>query len=91
MENYQRQIIPQSIDEILSKLYDNPLTGGFGRDKFYERVKQQYIGISRADVEKYRTSCKQNEGSSSCSSSRRQMDLIWVTVENMRISVINTV
>jgi hypothetical protein len=49
-----REVVPQSkIQEILSKLYDDPSTGGFGRDKFYERVKNQYVGITRSDVEKF--------------------------------------
>lgn len=50
-----REVIPSSkIDRILSQLYDDPATGGnLGRDKFYDKVVQRYIGISRADVEKF--------------------------------------
>lgn len=50
-----KEVIPESrIEQVLSEQYDNPLTGGnYGRDKFYERIRTQYVGISRSDVDKF--------------------------------------
>ncbi len=50
-----REVIPTDrIEEVLTTLYDDPSTGGnLGRDKFYARVNSLYVGISRADVERF--------------------------------------
>jgi hypothetical protein len=50
-----KPVVPiTEIEVVLSKLYDEPTTGGdLGRDKFYSRVNSLFVGISRADVEKF--------------------------------------
>ena len=49
-----KEVISENeIQEMLSKLYNDPMTGeNAGRDQFYARVKSLYVGISRSDVEK---------------------------------------
>jgi hypothetical protein len=42
------------MNEILKMLYQNPLTdGNIGRDKFYFRVYQKYVDISRRKVDSF--------------------------------------
>jgi len=52
---FDRELVPENrIEEVLARLYDDPETGGnLGRDKFYYRVRQRYVGITRADVETF--------------------------------------
>ena len=40
-------------NEVLSDLYNNAETTLNGRDRFYERVKRSFYGISREDVHKF--------------------------------------
>ncbi len=51
----EREVIPEAeIETVLSRLHYDPLTGGnLGRDKFYYRVRNLTVGVSRADVDKF--------------------------------------
>lgn len=52
---HDRCIIPEEeIDQVLEKLYTDPLTGiSTGRDRFYLRVKKVYLGISLRRVQSF--------------------------------------
>ena len=41
------------VADVLKAMYDDPLVGGVGRDKFYDKVKNQYLGITKEDVQKF--------------------------------------
>lgn len=52
-----RQVVAEDNDklraEILQKLYDDPATTCSGRDRFYPRVAENYLGITKSDVMKF--------------------------------------
>src|SRR5579885_1152849 len=49
-----KEVVPQEkINEVLSSLYNNAETSLNGRDRFYQRVAELYIGISRAQVHEF--------------------------------------
>ena len=50
-----KELIPKSeMEQLLTRMYEDPTTGGnVGRDRFYHRIHQQYLGISRRDVDRF--------------------------------------
>jgi len=53
-KNHWVQIIArEDIPQVLQKLYEDPETGLWGINKFDERVKQKYLGITSEDVRQF--------------------------------------
>lgn len=50
----ERRVVPEGKgDDVLRKIYEDPSTGLFGRDRLFDRVKRTYVGISKRDVEAF--------------------------------------
>jgi transposase InsO family protein len=49
------KVIPkEDVNKIIKEMYDDPAIGGsIGRDKLYAKIKQQYLGITKQDVEAF--------------------------------------
>lgn len=46
---WKEVVSPAKVNEILTELYENPLTTG-GRDKLFSQIKDKYVGISRQHI-----------------------------------------
>lgn len=69
-----REVVPkEKVMEVLDKLWNEPSVGLVGRDRFYERIKKLYCGISKGDIAEY---LRRNETSARHQQPRHQKEVI---------------
>ena len=57
-----KQVVYQEdIPETLNELYENPRIGLIGRDKFYNKIRQDMIGISKRDIQSFINNLETNQ------------------------------